>query len=57
MRTKKVKSKYRNEYGNVGRMHVSLNGEPLEVVDCFKNLGLQVAADGCCVRDVLHRMN
>ena len=29
-----------------GRMHVILNGEPLEEVDCFKYLGSQVAADG-----------
>ena len=34
-----------------------LNGEPLEVVDCFKYLGSQVAADGGCERDVVHRMN
>ena len=26
-------------------MHVILNGEPLEEVDCFKYLGSQVAAD------------
>ena len=38
-------------------MHVILNGEPLEEVDCFKYLGLQVAADGRCDRDVVHRMN
>ena len=38
-------------------MHVILNGEPLEEVDCFKYLGLQVAADGGCESDVLHRMN
>ena len=25
-------------YGNRGRMHVILNGEPLEEVDCFKYL-------------------
>ena len=43
--------------GNGDRMHVILNGEPLEEVDCFKYLGLQVAADGGCVRDVVHRMN
>ena len=30
-----------SKYGNGGRMHVILNGEPLEEVDC-----LQVAADG-----------
>ena len=34
-----------------------LNGEPLEEVDCFKYLGLQVAADGGCERDEVHRMN
>ena len=38
-------------------MHVILNGEPLEEVDCFKYLGSQVAADGGCERDVVHRMN
>ena len=32
-------------------------GEPLDEVDCFKYLGSQVAADGGCERDVLHRMN
>ena len=31
-----------------------LNGEPLEEVDCFKNLGSQV---GGCERGVVHRMN
>ena len=44
-------------WGNEGRMHVILNGEPLEEVDCFKYLGSQVAADGGCERDVVHRMN
>ena len=39
------------------RMHVILNGEQLEEVDCFKYLGSQVAADGGCKRDVVHRMN
>ena len=34
-----------------------LNGNMLEEVDCFKYLGLQVAADGGCERDVVHRMN
>ena len=29
-------------------MHVILNGELLEEVDCFKYLGLQVEADGGC---------
>ena len=37
--------------GNGGRM---LNGEPLEEVDCFKDLGSQVAADGGCERNVVH---
>ena len=44
-------------YGNGDRMHVILNGEPLEEVYCFKYLGSQVAADGGCERDVEHRMN
>ena len=35
-----------SRYGNGGRMHVILNGEPLEEVDSFKYLGSQVAADG-----------
>ena len=26
-------------------------------MDCFKYMGLQVAADGGCDRDVVHRMN
>ena len=38
-------------------MHERLNGEPLEEVNCFKYLGSQVAADGGCERDVVHRMN
>ena len=32
-----------SRYGNGDRMHVILNGEPLEEVDCFKYLG--VASD------------
>ena len=39
------------------RMHVILNGEPLEEVDCFKYLDSQVTADGGYERDVVHRMN
>ena len=35
-----------SRYGNGDRMHVILNGEPLEEVDCFKYLGSQVTADG-----------
>ena len=46
-----------SRYGNGGRMNVILNGEPLEEVDCFKYLGSQVAANGGCERDVVHRMN
>ena len=46
-----------SRYGNGERMHVILNGEPLEEVDCFKYLGSQVAADGGCERDVVHSMN
>ena len=46
-----------SRYGNGDRMHVILNGELLEEVDCFKYLGSQVAADGRCERDVVHRMN
>ena len=34
-----------------------LNGEPLEEVDCFKDLGSQVAADGGWERYVVQRMN
>ena len=44
-------------YGNEGRMHVMLNGGPLDEVDCFKYLGSQVADDGGCERDVVHRRN
>ena len=46
-----------SRYGNGDQMHVILNGEPLEEVDCFKYLGLQVAANEGCKRDVVHRMN
>ena len=47
-------------YESGGRMHVMLNGEALALVDCFKCLGSQVAADGGCERDVdhvVHRIN
>ena len=40
-----------------GGIHVTLNREPLEEVDCFKYLGSQVEADGVCERDVVYRMN
>ena len=33
------------------------NGEPLEEGDCFKYMGSQVAADGDCEKNVVHRMN
>ena len=46
-----------SRYGNRSRMHVILNGEPLEEVNCFNYLGSQVAADGVCESDVVHRMN
>ena len=46
-----------SRYSNGDRMHVILNGEPLEEVDCFKYLGSQMAANGGCKRDVEHRMN
>ena len=45
-----------SRYGNGGRMPVILNGQPVEEVDCFKYLGSQVAADGGCERDLVHRM-
>ena len=37
-------------------MHVILNGRPLEEVDYFKYLGSQVAAEGGCERDMVHRI-
>ena len=46
-----------SKYGNGDRMHVILNGESLKEVDCFKYMGSQVAADGGCEMDVVHRMN
>ena len=46
-----------SRYGIGDRVHVILNDEPLEEVDCFKYLGSQVAANGGCERDVVHRMN
>ena len=52
MRKKEVESECRqskvkrcSRYGNAGRLHVILNCEPLEEVDCFKYLGSQAAAD------------
>ena len=46
-----------SRYGNGDRMHVILNGEPLEEVECFKYLESKVATDEGCERDVVHRMN
>ena len=46
-----------SRYDNGGRMHVILNCERLEEVDCFKYLGSQVGADGGCERDVVHTIN
>ena len=46
-----------SRYGNAGRLHVRLNGEPLEEVNWYKYNGSQMAADGGCERDVVHRMN
>ena len=50
MKVTRVESKSKvmrcSMYANGGLMHVRLNGEPLEAVDCFKYLGSQVAADG-----------
>ena len=46
-----------SRYGNGGRIHVRLNGTPLEEVDCFKYLGSQVAAERGCESDVVHRKN
>ena len=46
-----------SRYRNGDRMHVILNSEPLEEVDCFKYLGSRAAADVECERDVVYRMN
>ena len=46
-----------SRYGNGGRMHVILNGEPLEEVDYFKKHWSQIAADGGCEKDSVHGMN
>ena len=46
-----------SRYGNWGRMHVILSGEPIEELDRFKYLGPQVAAYGGCGCYVVHRMN
>ena len=41
----------------MSQMHVILYSEQLEEVDCVKYLRSQVAADGGCEMDVVHRMN
>ena len=41
----------------IGLNACETNGEQLEEVDCCKCLGSQVAADGGCERDVVHRTN
>ena len=38
-------------------MQVTLSGQPLEEMHCYNYLGLQLAADGGCEKDVVHRMN
>ena len=38
-------------------MHVRLNDEPLEELDCLTYLGPQVAVDGGCERDVVRGFN
>ena len=53
----KSKVKRCSKYGNGDRMHVILNGEPLEEVECFKCLWSQVAADVGSERDVVQKMN
>ena len=59
LRVNVSKSKVRrcSRYGNGVQMHVILSDEPLEEVDCLKYLGSQVATDGGCETDVVHRMN
>ena len=42
-----------SRYGNGDRMHVILNGEPLEET---VNLWSHVAADGGCERNVVHTL-
>ena len=57
MNVGKSKAMRCSRYVNGDRMHVILNGEPLEEVDCFKYLGSEVSADGGCESDVVQRMN
>ena len=46
-----------SRYGNWCRIHVRLNGEPLDEVDCFKYLECQVVADGGREMALVLRMN
>ena len=46
-----------SRYENKGRMPVILNSEPFVRVDCFKYLASQVAADGGCEMDMVHKIN
>ena len=46
-----------SRYVNWGQMCVRLYGDQLKEVECFKCLGWQVATDGGCESDVVHRMN
>ena len=46
-----------SRYGNGDRMHLKLNGQRLEELDCFKYQRSQVPADGGCERDVVHKTN
>ena len=43
-----------SRYGIGAPMHVILNSDQLEEVDCFKYLGSQVAANGGREMDVVH---
>ena len=45
------------EVRKCGRMHVRLNGEPLEKVDGFEYMGSHLAVYEECERDLVHRMN
>ena len=54
--SKRVKLMRCSRYGNRGRMHVILNGEQSEEVDCFIYLW-SVAADGGCERNAVPRLN
>ena len=46
-----------SRYRNGGQMYGRLHGRMFETVDSFQYLGWQVATDGGCDMDVVHRMN